>query len=283
MPPATAVSAPASVETNATVDNAALQSLINMGFPESECRAALIAAMGNPHLASEFLLTGIPSSNLPQVSSVSPARSSPAEVTGIDQLRSHPQFNMLKQLLQQNPAALSQVLDLIGQQNPSLLAAIHANNDAFLAMMNEPIEEPVTSTQPASPIANQGGPADPSQILQFLNSLPVEQRSQFAQSMGMSQEQLQGFMSMMASIPPNELQNFMNSSGREDPPGVVRLSPDEIAVVNRLMDLGFSQQQALQAYIACEKNEALAANLLLEGGLMDDDNDYGDGNDDMYN
>ena len=56
-------------------------------------------------------------------------------------------------LVQTNPGALSQVLDLIGmyilshltylltgQQSPQLLADIHANNEAFIAMMNEPIE-----------------------------------------------------------------------------------------------------------------------------------------------
>jgi hypothetical protein len=30
-----------------------------MGFPEAETRAALAAAMGNPDLAYEYLLTGI--------------------------------------------------------------------------------------------------------------------------------------------------------------------------------------------------------------------------------
>jgi UV excision repair protein RAD23 len=237
----------------------------------------------NPDLAYEYLLTGIPEN-------VKPVVNPPASAVSIDLLRSHPQFNTLKRLVQQNPAALSQVLDLIGQQNPALLAAIHANNEAFLAMMNEPIsEEPTSVPQPPVPQNNPNNPAslnDPSQMIAFLSSLPPDQRDRFAQTLGMTPDQLQGFMNMMSSIPNSELQNLMRASGAggggADPPGVVRLTHEEMAAVNRLMALGFSQQQAAQAYLACDKNEALAANLLLEGGWAEDENDFGDDHDDAY-
>ena len=61
-----------------------------------------------------------------------------------------------------------------------------------------------------------------------------------------------------------------------------------MTAVNNLMALGFTQQQAAQAYISCDKNEELAANLLFDGGF-DDDGGFdaggggGGGNDDMYN
>jgi len=44
----------------------------------------------------------------------------------------------------------------------------------------------------------------------------------------------------------------------------VQLNEEEKAALNRLMDLGFDQQAALEAYLTCEKNEELAANYLLE-------------------
>lgn len=216
----------------------------------------------------------------------------------IESLRQHPQFNMLKQLVQQNPAALSQVLDLIGSQNPALLAAIHANNEAFIAMMNEPITDtppaapavtspprPAAPTAGASPFgANQPSPAD---VMGLLAALPPAQRAQLAQSMGLNPQQLEATLQLMASMPPDQLQQMMGAMGmgglggmggmERDPPGVVRLTEEEMAAVNRLMALGFSQQQAAQAYLACDKNEEQAANLLFDGGFEDDDGmDFGD-------
>ena len=44
----------------------AVQALVSMGFPETESRAALTAAMGNPNLAYEFLINGIPAQALVQ-------------------------------------------------------------------------------------------------------------------------------------------------------------------------------------------------------------------------
>jgi UV excision repair protein RAD23 len=87
-------------------------------------------------------------------------------------------------------------------------------------------------------------------------------------------------------------------------PQVLRLTEEEMAAVNRLADMGFDRTEAAQAYLACDKNEALAANLLMDGGFgsgfgfgdgpgNDDDggsgtdggndgNDGGNDGDDMY-
>ena len=66
---------------------------------------------------------------------------------------------------------------------------------------------------------------------------------------------------------------------------VLRLSEEEMAAVDRLTEMGFDRSEAAQAYLACDKNEALAANLLMDGGFGgfggDGDDDLG-GGDDMY-
>jgi len=53
---------------------------------------------------------------------------------------------------------------------------------------------------------------------------------------------------------------------------VVRLTDEEMASVDRLTEMGFDRTEAVQAFLACDKNEALAANL-----LMDSMNDGGFG------
>merc|ERR1712025_1092243 len=47
-------------------------------------------------------------------------------------------------------------------------------------------------------------------------------------------------------------------------PQVLRLSDEEMAAVDRLTEMGFDRTEAAQAFLACDKNEALAANLLMD-------------------
>ena len=49
-------------------------------------------------------------------------------------------------------------------------------------------------------------------------------------------------------------------------PVTIQLSQEDSDAVGRLQQLGFSRDAALQAFLACEKNETLAANLLFDGG-----------------
>lgn len=299
VPPAPAASSPAT-STGATAPTTdfppeTIKQLTDMGFPEEEAQAALRAAMGNSGLAVEYLMNGIPD----QAQTAAPAgQPSPASgqasagtgLSGIEELRRHPQLNQLRRLVQQNPASLGQVLEGIGQQNPDLLRLIHANQSEFLSMMNEPITEDPPAQQQQGGIGmgmpGAGGEApNPMQLVQMIQALPPDQRERAAQSLGMTPEQLQAFSQMLASLPPEQLERIMTEArdGRGGiggmPPGtnIIRLTDEEMNSVNRLVELGFDQQDAVAAFIACDKNEALAANLLLEGWSAEDSGGAGFG------
>jgi UV excision repair protein RAD23 len=55
-----------------------------------------------------------------------------------DFLRAHPQFNALRQLIQQNPQLLPNILQQLGEANPALLQLINQNQAEFLSLLQEP-------------------------------------------------------------------------------------------------------------------------------------------------
>lgn len=56
----------------------------------------------------------------------------------------------------------------------------------------------------------------------------------------------------------------------EDPPGTIRVTPEEKAAIDRLVALGFPKHRAVEAYLACDKNEEMAANYLFDNMGADD-------------
>lgn len=321
--PSPAAVAPSSSSTDDVVSPEAVSQLMAMGFPEPEVRACLRAANGNADVAVEFLMNGIPDyiQEAPSSTSVSAA---PASVLSssepLSQLRNHPQINQLRLLVQQNPSTLQAVLTQIGQQQPELLQEINVNQELFLQIMNEPVVEGSlqstsgTETRNLEPsIANVGessndsaasrmdemmeGLGNPAQMMRMIQGMNPEELQGMAAMMGLTPEQLQATAQAIGNMDPHELEHYFNMamqaegqmpSGAEGGGGgqILRLTEEELAAVDRLASMGFDRTEAAQAYIACDKNEELAANLLMDGGFGfgGGDNPLGEGDDDndMY-
>lgn len=300
-PAAQATTTPAAPTRADPFPEDAVQNLVTMGFPEAEVRHCLRAAHGNPDVAVEFLTNGIPegvaeAANMVQATTTTqatPAASSSSSGTGgpLQALRNHPQFDALRRLVQSNPAALQQVLTQIGQQQPELLAAINSNQALFLEMMNEPVSSsPVAAPSPG---ANNPGPGNlpggPAQMAAMLQNMSEAELQQMATMMGLSPEQLRATATAIGQMPPEQLNAFMmqamGGGGGGGMPGggpqVLQLTQEEMAAVDRLTEMGFDRSEAAQAFLACDKNEALAANLLMDsmanGGMFGADDTSGGG------
>jgi hypothetical protein len=97
---------------------------------------------------------------------------------------------------------------------------------------------------------------------------------------------MEQMMAMMQQMPPEQMAQLMQAGmagmggpggpGGGMPPGanVVQLTQEEADAIERLVSMGFDKDDAVQAFLACDKNEMLAANLLMDdmsggGGMMD--------------
>ncbi|CAL8307483.1 unnamed protein product [Lota lota] len=244
-PPAASVStssaSPASTQGLVTKDQedvkvteqAAYENLVSeimsMGYERQQVVSALRASFNNPDRAVEYLLMGMPAepAGLPAQEPLTlsapsnPPASIPAPpdqplqasappnrgtVTGnpLEFLRSQPQFQQMRQIIQQNPALLPALLQQLGRDNPRLLQQITQHQERFVQMLNEPRSG--GDTPGGEGAAGQGSPQT----------------------------------------------NY------------IQVTPQEKEAIERLKALGFPEGLVIQAYFACEKNENLAANFLLQ-------------------
>ncbi|XP_074835642.1 UV excision repair protein RAD23 homolog A [Carettochelys insculpta] len=122
-----------------------LAEIMSMGYERERVVAALRASYNNPHRAVEYLLTGIPGTSEPERAplqeSPPPEQPAPEGENPLEFLRDQPQFQNMRQVIQQNPALLPALLQQLGQENPQLLQQISQHQEQFIQMLNEPLGE----------------------------------------------------------------------------------------------------------------------------------------------
>lgn len=137
-----------------------VKNIMDMGYARDQVEQALRASFNNPDRAVEYLITGIPQIDDSEVNEST-------DMSGVDQsqsdaedplafLRTQPQFQQMRQVIQQNPQLLNAVLQQIGQTNPALLQLISQNQESFVRMLNEPA--PGSGGTGAAPVTGGGQP-----------------------------------------------------------------------------------------------------------------------------
>ncbi|XP_029619959.1 UV excision repair protein RAD23 homolog A isoform X2 [Salmo trutta] len=198
-----------------------LTEIMSMGYERERVVAALRASFNNPHRAVEYLLTSIPNSpvqetNPPAQLPASARTETPTVAEGenpLEFLRSQPQFQSMRQVIQQNPSLLPALLQQLGRENPQLLQQISQYQELFIQMLNEPAGE-------------------------------------------------------VGDVP--EVGDLGAAVEEGAPVNYIQVTPQEKEAIERLKALGFPEALVIQAYFACEKNENLAANFLLNQGFEDE-------------
>ncbi|KAK7293978.1 hypothetical protein RJT34_16861 [Clitoria ternatea] len=220
-----------------------IQQIMDMGggnWDRDTVSRALRAAYNNPERAIDYLYSGIPEAAeiavpvshypgsqttetagipagvVPGGPNSSPLNMFPQETissTGaglgsLDFLRSNPQFQALRSMVQSNPQILQPVLQELGKQNPNLLRLIQEHHAEFLQLINEPVED------------SEGDIFD---------------------------------------------------QPEQDMPHAVNVTPAEQEAIGRLEAMGFDRASVIEAFLACDRDEQLAANFLLENAEDFDD------------
>jgi len=236
----------------------AVQNLVAMGFAEAEVQRAMRAAFNNPERAAEYLLTGIPQN----IGAAAPARVAaqpPAAQVAANQqpaaannplgaAAAIPQQgaafprNAMQQMMAQNPEALAGVLQHVMRNRPELFQGIGDDGNINPAAIENLLSDPnfmqmmMQAMAGGAPGRGMGAPQGPGV-------------GAVGPGMGMGR-------GMMGQVGAQRL-----PVGN---PNVIRMTHAEAASVNRLKNIGFSQQQALEAFLVCNKNEQMAANYLFE-------------------
>ncbi|KAF7697018.1 UV excision repair protein RAD23 homolog B [Silurus meridionalis] len=204
-----------------------------MGYEREQVVAALRASFNNPDRAVEYLLTGMPVESEGNVGSSDPAPpvgGTPAASTGLS-----------------SPSSTTPTQPTAGSAANPL--EFLRNQPQFLQMRQIIQQNP--SLLPA--LLQQIGRENP-QLLQQISS----HQEQFIQMLNEpAQEAGQGGGGGVSEAGGGHM-NY------------IQVTPQEKEAIERLKALGFPEGLVIQAYFACEKNENLAANFLLQQNFDDD-------------
>jgi UV excision repair protein RAD23 len=245
----------------------AIEELQAMGFPRDQCVAALRAAFNNPDRAVEYLLNGIPEAMMASAPAANAAAAAPAApaAPGADAAVANAVRTAEGATASAPgvgaggapPAAAdgSAPLNLFPQGIPANLAAAGAGGAEEEAQEGEVNTLAFLRDNPQFQAIRAMVQGNPSILQPMLGELQ-RQNPQLYHLINSNQEE---FLQLL-----NEPSDFEAQGMGEGEMEQIELSKEENEACERLMALGFTMEQCVEAYIACDKNEEMAANYLFE-------------------
>lgn len=214
--------------------NTMVKNIMEMGYDRESVVRALNASFNNPERAVEYLITGIPETAVqdrPSASGAEQAIAASAErTTG----------NQPSEIRASRGGA-----GIVGGGGNSESPLAFLRNQAQFQQMRNVIQQ---NPEMLNAVLQQIGQTNPA-LLQLIS----ENQEAFVNMLNESDDGRQ------APIGGNDDDEGLASFGLVAP----EFSQQDRDAIERLKALGFPEDLVLQAYIACEKNENLAANFLL--------------------
>lgn len=227
--------------------------IVDMGFERDVVVRAMRAAFNNPERAVEYCMTDIPAGmDQPAVPRAAAAGAAPAAAAGGAQQQQAPGAAA--------PAHADQPFDMFGnapaggggggggEEDAGPLGALR-RSPQFQALRAVVQQRP----ELLQPMLAELGKSQPA-MLEAINAHQAEFLAMINEPVG--EGELEALMQGMAG-----------EMGEDEPMGVeIELSEEEMQAITRLEALGFERTACIEAFLICDKNEALAANYLLENG-----------------
>lgn len=213
---------------------AAIQNMLEMGYERPEIERALRAAFNNPHRAVEYLLTGIPELLAPpQAPAAVPEPAAAETETTQDPDTSATEEPVHENMFDAAEAAAAGEGEAgaggeLGEENQlSLLRAAIQSNPELIT----PLLEQIAASNP--------------------------------QAAELIQQDPEGFVRAFLGAEGDDLGYEIEGEEQADDETVrVMLTEQDENAIRRLCELGFDRNLVIQVYMACDKNEEVAADIL---------------------
>lgn len=219
---------------------ASIQNIMEMGYERSQVEAALRAAFNNPHRAVEYLLTGIPESlQRPQAPAAAP--SAPTAVADAD---TSADAEHGENLFEAAAAAAAQ--EEAGAQTGAGAGVGDQSDDDQMGLLRTALQ---SNPELIQPLLEQLAASNP-QIAALIQQDPEG----FVRSIMNGGEDVE--------FEEGDGEGVGGEGALAGETTTIELSEQDQNAVGRLCELGFDRNLVIQVYIACDKNEEVAADIL---------------------